>query len=111
MSARERDIFACLVDTVVAPAPPLPPVRETDAVDAFDRWLAAAPRLNRAGLRAALLALGAMRLRRHTATGRLQLLRRLPRELVEPLRAAAAMSYYGDAAVARLLGYDPEAAR
>jgi hypothetical protein len=111
MNARERDIFACLVDTVVAPVPPLPPVAQTDAVDAFDRWLTAAPRLNRAGLRAALLALGAIRLRRHDPAGRLRLLRRLPRELTEPLRAAAAMSYYGDAAVARLLGYDPEGAR
>jgi hypothetical protein len=111
MNARERDIFACLVDTIVAPAPPLPPVRETDAVDAFDRWLAAAPRLNRAGLRAALLSLGALRLRRRDAPARLRLLRRIPKDLMEPLRAAAAMSYYGDPTVGRLLGYDPKGSR
>ncbi len=103
MSRRERDIFACLVDTVVAPAPPLPPVDQTDAVEGFERWLAAAPRLNRAVLRGALLGLGALRLRRRGAHERIALLRRLPRELTEPLRAAAALSYYGDARVSALL--------
>ena len=105
MSRRERDIFACLVDTVVAPAPPLPPVAQTDAVAGFERWVAAAPWLNRAALRALLLGLGAARLRRRPRDERLRLLRRLPRELTEPLRAVAALSYYGDERVtAQLTG-------
>lgn len=104
MSRRERDIFACLVDTVVAPAPPLPPVSRTDTVEAFERWLAAGPRLNRIALRALLLALGAARLRaRPSREDRVRLLRRAPRDLVEPLRAIAAMSYYGDAEVSRVV--------
>ena len=103
MTPRERDIFACLVDTVVAPAPPLPAVRDTDAVEGFEHWLAAGPRANRIAIRALLLALGAARLRRRDAQQRLAMLRRAPRELVEPLRAIAAMSYYGDAGVSRLV--------
>lgn len=103
MSRRERDIFACVVDTVVAPAPPLPPVRHTDAVDGFERWLQAGPRLNRALLRALLLLLGALRLRRLPPPGRLRLLRAFPRGVAEPLRAFAAMSYYGDPQVSDLL--------
>ena len=59
LSPREASIFACVCDTVVAPEPLLPPVRETDAVQFLDRWLAAAPRLNRIGLRALLYAAGA----------------------------------------------------
>jgi hypothetical protein len=103
MSRREADIFACLVDTVVAPAPPLPQVRDTDAVAAFERWLEAGPRTNRIALRGILLALGAVRLRRRDAAARLALLKRAPRDLVDPLRALAAMSYYGDAAVSKVV--------
>ena len=103
MSPRERDIFACFVDTVVAPAPPLPPVRDTDAVESFERWLEAGPRANRVAIRILLLALGTARLRRRGAPERLAMLRRAPRELVEPLRAIAAMSYYGDAGVSRVV--------
>ncbi len=101
MSPRERDIFACFVDTVVSPAPPLPAVRDTDAVEGFERWLEAGPRVNRLAIRALLLALGAARLRRRDARQRLAMLKKAPRELVEPLRAIAAMSYYGDADVSR----------
>ena len=43
LSPREAAIFACLADAVLAPAPPLPPIGETDAVEAFDAWLAASP--------------------------------------------------------------------
>jgi hypothetical protein len=103
VSPRERDIFACFADTVLAPAPPLPPVRETDAVDGFERWLDAGPGLNRVAIRALLLVLGASRLRRRSPQARLAMLRRAPRELVEPLRAIAAMSYYGDDRVARVV--------
>jgi hypothetical protein len=120
LTAREASIFACLVDTLLAPAPPLPPVHETDAVASFDRWLELAPAPNRVALRAVLLALEtAPRLTRHhtrwrrlAPAERLALLERLERAggrpLVEALRATAAVSYYGDARVSALLGYEPE---
>jgi hypothetical protein len=109
LSAREAAVFGRFAETVLAPAPPLPPVRRTDAVQAFDAWLASSPRLNRIGMRAALLGLEAtMRLSRRE---RLAVLQRLERHggrpLVEALRAAAALSYYGDPEVSALLGYDP----
>ena len=49
---REASMFACIADTVVAPAEGLPPLRRTDAVAAFAACLAAAPAPNRALLRA-----------------------------------------------------------
>ena len=122
LTAREASIFACVVDTLLAPAAPLPPVHDTDAVAAFDRWLALAPAVNRAALRAVLLALElAPRLtRRRTRWRRLApaerlavvgaLERRGARPLVEAVRATAAVSYYGDAGVSALLGYAPATA-
>jgi hypothetical protein len=121
LSPREASIFACVADTLLAPAPPLPPVRDTDAVAAFDAWLLRAPRANRVALRAVLLALElaprltrthAARWRRLPPRERLALLDRAAhhpagRPLVEALRAAAAISYYGDAHVSALLGYTP----
>ena len=53
MTAREADIFRCLVDTVVAPTDP---VARTDAAAFFADWLDHAPALNRAGIRALLYA-------------------------------------------------------
>jgi hypothetical protein len=116
LSPRERSIFACVADTLLAPAPPLPPIRETDAVAAFERWLSRAPRINRMALRALLLALG-MRLHRLPPGGRLALFDGLGarsaagKAVVEALRAAAAVSYYGDAHVSALLGYTPRGDR
>jgi hypothetical protein len=119
LSAREARIFACLADTVLAPTPPLPPVDRTDAVEAFDAWLAAGPRLTRLGVRAALLALEAAprltrarrRWRALPPAARLDVLHRIERAggrpLVEALRAAAAVSYYGDPRVSVLAGYEP----
>jgi hypothetical protein len=113
LSPREARVFACLADTLLAPAPPLPPVGQTDAVAAFDIWLARAPRLNRLGARAILLALGALRWSRRPARARLASLERVAqsgaagRGVVEALRAAVAVSYYGDARVSELLGYKP----
>ena len=121
LSPREASIFACLADTLLAPAPPLPPIGATDAVRAFDAWLARAPAINRMGLRAVLLGLelaprltrARTRWRRLSPARRLALLDRLAhrgpggRALVEALRAAAAVSYYGDARVSALLGYAP----
>ncbi|MCW2997791.1 MAG: hypothetical protein JWN65_1340 [Solirubrobacterales bacterium] len=118
---REASIFAALVDIVVAPVAPLPPVHRTDAAYALDAHLAAAPRANRLGLRAALLALElaplalgrGRRLRRLDRRQRTALLARLERGLligpVKGLRALAHLSYYGDPAVMQLLGYDADA--
>lgn len=112
-----------MCDTVVAPAPPLPPVSGTDAVAFFDRWLGRAPRLNRAGLRALLYAaelcpraLGfGGRLRSLPANQRARVLDSLERsgppglhELVRLLEGVASLSYYGDVAVMRRLGYDAD---
>jgi hypothetical protein len=119
---REASIFACLCDAVVAPRPPLPAVRDTDAAPAFAASLAQAPRLNRLALRAGLLALevaplalgfGA-RLRRLAPPERAAALARLDRRapvapLLEALRGMAHLSYYGDLRVLNALGYDPEA--
>jgi hypothetical protein len=93
MTRRERALLARYLHEVVAPAPPLPPVAGTDAVEAFEAQLAAAPRLNRLGIRALLLAHAA-----GLALGPAQ----------EPLRALAHISYYGDVGVMRTLGYDPD---
>jgi hypothetical protein len=122
IGAREASIFACLCDAVVAPRPPLPAVRATDATAAFDAGLAGAPRLNRLALRTALLALevaplalgfGA-RLRRLAPPQRAAALARLDRcapvaPLLKALRGMAHLSYYGDLRVLNELGYDPEA--
>src|SRR5918911_2224558 len=97
LSGREASIFACLTDTVVAPDPVLPPVRETDAVAFFDEWLGLLPRPNRAGMRALLwaaelapLATGAgARLRRLERDGRTRWLRGVERARVTQLRLLA----------------------
>jgi hypothetical protein len=111
-------------DTVVAPAPPLPPVSATDAAIFFDRWLERSPRLNRISLRGVLYlaelcprALGfGGRLRSLSPSDRARLLAALDgarhpglRELVQLVEGIASLSYYGDDAVMRRLGYDPNA--
>ena len=123
LSGREASIFACLCDTVVAPAPPLPRVAETDAVEAFDRYLADSPPLNRLGMRAmvhaaelAPRALGQRtRLRRLAQSERAQALERAEssraKPLVDALEFIARLSYFGDDGVMRMLGYDAETRR
>jgi hypothetical protein len=74
-------------------------VHRTDAADAFERLLGASPPANRVALRAVVLALG-----RINEPHREQALRT---PLGDAIRATAAMTYYGDANVQRLLGYDP----
>jgi hypothetical protein len=91
VTRRERRAFARLVELVCAPEPPLPPVAETDAVESFERWMQRAPALNRFASRAALSLLG----ERVVA--------------LEALRAAAAVSYYGDPRVSEVVGYAPRA--
>jgi hypothetical protein len=102
----ETAALAALIDAVAAPLPPLPPVEETDAVAAFERWLAYAPRRNRAALRAALAGLATARFPHRDRAARLALLKRLG-PLGEALRAASAVSYYGDTGVLAVLGHDP----
>jgi hypothetical protein len=123
LTPREASIFACFCDTVVAPEPVLPPVRDTDAVAFFDSWLSRSPRLNRAGLRAALYVaelspwvLGFRRRMRRldpAERGRaLDALEHAPalqlRQLAKLLKGMAFLSYYGDDAIMRRLGYDPD---
>ena len=124
LSPREASIFACLADTVVAPEPLLPPVRETDAVAFFDRWMGRAPRVNRIALRGVLYALetgpfllgyGA-RMRRLAPERRAAYLRAIERNRVPQLRQLAKLlqgfgqlAYYGDDRVMLMIGYDAEA--
>jgi hypothetical protein len=121
MTRREADIFACLVDTVVAPGGPLPPVGQTDAVPAFNEYLQRSPAAGRLALRGALLALELgpralgfrARLRRLSPDRRTAYLRRLQDgplgAAMTMLRGLAQISYYGDERVMRLLGYDAAA--
>ena len=112
-----------MCDTVVAPGGGLPPVRQTDAVAFFDGWLARSPRANRVALRALLHAADVAprargfgrRLRTLPEPERERLLfdleeTRRPRlrQLVKVLKTMTLLSYYGDDAVMRRLGYDPD---
>lgn len=115
---REAATVSALIDAVVAPEPPLPPVPDTDALPAFADWLSRAPQPNRAGVHALLAALEiAGPLARFSALdrgARLASLRRLNRvramaPLAEALRSIASVSYYGDAGVLATLGHDPVA--
>jgi hypothetical protein len=123
ISPREASIFACLIDAVVDPAPPLPPVWETDAVLFLDRWLARSPQPQRSGLRVLLyltevgpLLVGfRRRMRRLAPEQRLRYVRRLERAPLAPVRqisklvnGMATLAYYGDDAVMALLGYDAD---
>jgi hypothetical protein len=121
LNPREASMFACIADTVVAPAGALPPLRRTDAVAAFGAHLAASPAANRALLRALLYAVEAAplvigyraRLRRLRPEDRIAALERLEAgpagAALRPLSALAKLAYYGNDAVARALGYDADA--
>jgi len=124
LTPREASIFACLVDTVAAPEPVLPPVAQTDAAFFFDRWLAASPRLNAIGMRVLLHAaeLGPWllgyggRLRQLSVPDRVRYLdaverNRNPhvRQLTKLLKGTAYLAYYGDDDVMLRVGYDAEA--
>jgi len=124
LSGREASIFACITDTVVAPEPLLPPVRDTDAVAFFDDWMRRLPGLNRAAMRALLWAAELTPL----LMGFGRRLRRLDRErrrewlsgvehfpiaqtrlILKLLVSAAQLAYYGNDAVMLRLGYDAAA--
>jgi hypothetical protein len=124
IGAREASIFTCLADGFVAPLPPLPAVRDTEALGTFDTWLQRSPRLNRIGLRVLLhvaelapqLFGGGRRLRRlDPARRRHWLVRaehvpvRVLRDLVGAVKTLILLCYYGDPVVMAQLGYDAEA--
>ena len=125
LSGREASIFACFTDAVVAPEPVLPPVRQTDAVEFFDDWMARSPRLNRLGMRALLYVLELSpllagprrtrlrRLDRSDRTKWLNAIEKAPRaelRLVYKLvKGAAQISYWGDDALMKSVGYDADA--
>jgi hypothetical protein len=94
MTRHEHNNVVRVIEALVAPQPPLPPVRETDAVAALERSLAAGPKLNAVVLRTALLLAG-MGMRRGP--------------LAKVVASLAHLHYYGDDRVMRLLGYDPDA--
>ena len=124
LTPREASIFACVTETIVAPQPLLPPVRDTTAVACFDTWLWHSPRLNRGGLRGLfylaeitpwLLGFGA-RLRSLSPGERTAALNKAERSgqaavrgLVKLVKSLACLSYYGDDGVMRTLGYDADA--
>jgi hypothetical protein len=122
MSPREASIFACLADTVIEPEPALPAVRDTDAVEFFDVWLARSPAPTRLAIRALLylvelspLAYGfGTRLRRLDRERRGAWFRALDRPVQvryvsDLLKAISQLAYYGSDDVLVRLGYDPEA--
>jgi hypothetical protein len=123
LSPREASIFACWVDTVVAPGGVLPAVSQTDAVAFFDFWLDRSPRLNRAGLRAMLYGIELAprllgfrrRMRALPEVERARALHRLEqarspqaRQLTKLLKGIAFLSYYGDDGIMGRLGYDAD---
>jgi hypothetical protein len=124
LTPREASIFACLVDTVAAPEPLLPPVHQTDCAFFFDRWMAASPQLNARGMRVLLhviellpLVLGyGGRMRRLPVEKRARYLKAIERspnahvrQLTKLIKGAAFLAYYGDDAIMRRVGYDPDA--
>jgi hypothetical protein len=124
LTPREASIFACLVDTVAAPEPLLPPVAQTDAAFFLDRWLGAAPRQNALGMRALLYAVEILpllmghgrRLRALPTADRVRFVQAIERrghpkvrQLTKLVKGAAFLSYYGDDAIMRRLGYDADA--
>ena len=124
LTPREASIFACLVDTVAAPEPLLPPVAQTDAAFFFDRWMAASPKPNAIGMRVLRHALELMplalgyggRLRALSVADRIRFVDKIEhnpnrhlRQLTKLLKGAAFLSYYGDDAIMRSIGYDADA--
>jgi hypothetical protein len=118
-AARCGRALEALIDAIVAPPPSLPPVAETDALDAFHAYLTSSPPAVRVGFRAALVllepapfVLGFQRPWCQLGRARrVQLLDRLASTKLAPLIAAlrmvCAICYHGDERVLAALGYDP----
>jgi hypothetical protein len=121
---REAAIFAALTDAYCAPVPALPPVGESDAVAFADDLAAASPAVNRAGFRVILRLVDVAPFVRGYRARFRQLARAQRHDFVRGLDASrwfilrtagrllktiTLMSYYGDAAVLRALGYDADA--
>ena len=124
MTARERAVFTSFTAAVVAPHPHLPRTDDTDALDAFENWIAQAPRLNATVLRAALTAVDLAPLAtthrtrfsklddtpRGQVIDHLEHARQPPiRQAMKALKSIAFLCYYGDDAIMRTLGYDADA--
>ena len=109
---RER-ACAALIDAVVAPAPPLPAVADTDAVDALMRYVRGSPAAGRLLLSALLAVLElaplAVRGRPLSRLPRSERMRLVARLWPPGLEALPQLCYYGDERVLRQLGYDAEA--
>src|SRR5437660_10626003 len=101
MTGRERRAAEAVIEWAVAPAAPLPAVRETDAVAAFGRSLDAGPRLHRCAARGLLTGLELLgrcapdsrRAARAAALARLE--RGRLASLGDLLAALAHLAYYG----------------
>jgi hypothetical protein len=124
MTRRETQIFTCFADIAVSPEPLLPPVESTDAAAFLSQWLDLAPKLNAAGLRAAIVALDLAplglgyrhRLRKLARADRADVIQRLEkhkapavRQAIKALKGIAFLCYYGDDSLMKRLGYDADA--
>jgi hypothetical protein len=124
VTEREAAIFTTFADTVISPAPSLPPVDQTDAARALDNWLTQGPRLNAIALRAAITALDVAplalgfrkRLRKLSERDRARCLDKIEkspnaavRQATKALKGVAFLCYYGDDGIMRTLGYDADA--
>ena len=101
MTRGERRAVERLLDAAVPAGDGLPPARQTDAVEAFDAWLRAAPGPNRAAIRALLRVVA-----RGDVAGRIESGRGVRGGGAQFLARIAAHCYYGDEGVMRALGYD-----
>jgi hypothetical protein len=97
----ERRAFERLLAAAVPDGDGLPPAAQTDAVQAFESWLRAAPALNRLALRVMVRAVG-----RGDIGARLESGRGGFGGATQFLGRVAAHCYYGDRDVMRALGYD-----
>jgi hypothetical protein len=124
LKPREAAVFAALTDAYCGPVPPFPSVAESDAIEFVGELVGASPRINRLGFRvilrlvdlAPLMRGYRARFRTLGSPQRDEFLRGLDksrwfllRVTGRLLKTITLMSYYGDAGVLRLGGYDPDA--
>jgi hypothetical protein len=124
LKPREAAVFASLTDAYCGSVPPFPPVADSDAIGFVGELVGASPRINRLGFRlilrlvdlAPLVRGYRRRLRKLRSPQRDEFLRGLDksrwfllRVTGRLLKTITLMSYYGDVAVLRETGYDPDA--